>query len=258
MGWPNTVIHFKMSLHTWSRVIQHISHKLSGPFQRYKHNITFLTAEGFHKFLFCTRKRQHFIPWRVSNSYIMKKKKKNLYSWWARQTLTCVCIFFCEYSTMATTVIKQCFSCGLSNIIFRSLMKYKTGFTKKKAAVRFPVTWQRGSAGQMGHLHFQNYRHVKWHQVFVSRPGRWSAVAKHQDHFPIDVDYSPTQPREKKKKKSELSPDVYKQVAWGLSRFQYSKSHFHCKCRLLVKHHFPTQSSLFLFIFPQDVLIPLP
>lgn len=61
-----------MSLHTWSRVNQHISHKSSGPFQRYKHNITFLTAEVFHKFLFCTRKRQHFIPWQVPNSYTGK------------------------------------------------------------------------------------------------------------------------------------------------------------------------------------------
>lgn len=32
---------------------------------------------------------------------------------------------------MATTVIKQRFSCGLSNIIFSSLMKYKTGYTQK-------------------------------------------------------------------------------------------------------------------------------
>lgn len=59
-----------MSLYTWPRVNQHIYHKLSGPFQRYKHNITFLTAEVLHKFLFCARKRQHFIPWQVPSSYI--------------------------------------------------------------------------------------------------------------------------------------------------------------------------------------------
>lgn len=47
-------------------LINTFSHKSSGPFQRYKHNITFLTAEVFHKFLFCTRKRQHFILFKGS------------------------------------------------------------------------------------------------------------------------------------------------------------------------------------------------
>lgn len=83
---------------------------------------------------------------------------------------------------MATTVIKQCICCGLSEYNFSSLMKHKTEnthITHFKAAVR--LQW-RDSMAQHGRLvifctetlHIQHYQHIKPHQLFVSEPRRWS------------------------------------------------------------------------------------
>lgn len=143
-----------MSLHTWSRVNQHISHKSSGPFQRYKHNITFLTAEVFHKFLFCTRKRQHFIPWQVPNSYTGK-----IFTGDGQQVNFLNVFFFSSFflSFFVNTVPwRQQWSNNAFVVVypiyFSSSMKHKTENTHKthyKAAVR--LQW-RDSMAQHGRL----------------------------------------------------------------------------------------------------------
>lgn len=146
-----------MSLHTWSRVNQHISHKSSGPFQRYKHNITFLTAEVFINFSFVQEKGNIFIPWQVPNSYI---GKKNLYRRWPTGSLLNVFLFFSFYFFFFFLLIQYhgdnsdqtMHLLWFIQYIFSSLMKHKTENTHKthyKAAVR--LQW-RDSMAQHGRL----------------------------------------------------------------------------------------------------------
>lgn len=143
-----------MSLHTWSRVNQHISHKSSGPFQRYKHNITFLTAEVLHKFLFCTRKRQHFLPRQVPNSYTGKKSLQVMANRLTSHLNVFLFFSFCFF--VNTVPWRQQWSNNAFVVVypiyFSSLMKHKTENTHKthyKAAVR--LQW-RDSMAQHGRL----------------------------------------------------------------------------------------------------------
>lgn len=159
---------------------------------------------------------------------------------------------------MATTVIKQRFSRGLSNIIFSSLMKYKTGYTQKtlesSSQTSSGVTVRLSLADGSPLVRVSIFRITdmsNYIRCLFRDPGIVQRWLNNRTVFQCMLIILQI-------KKAELCPDVHKHLAQGLLTIlfflllfiQSSKSHFYCKCRLLVKHRLENLIWSFLFHFP--------
>lgn len=118
---------------------------------------------------------------------------------------------------MATTVIKQRFSRGLSNIIFSSLMKYKTGYTQKtlesssqtSSGVTVRLSLADGSPLVPGVSIFRITDMSNYIRCLFRDPGavqRWLNNGTVFQCMLIILQI----------KKAELCPDVHKHLARGL------------------------------------------
>lgn len=122
---------------------------------------------------------------------------------------------------MATTVIKQRFSHGLSNIIFSSLMKYKTGYTQKtlesssqtSSGVTVWLSLAGGSSPVPGVSIFRITDVSNYVRCLCRDPGagqRWPNNRTVVQCMLIILQQT------RQIKKVELCPDVHKHVAQGL------------------------------------------